>query len=184
MFARLLLISFLFCSLMIATVGYHPIFSVLQNKIKHEMIVLKKNVTADEVIKISFSKNESGKIADKNFELLNDDEFIFNHHYFDIVKKIISKNEITYYCLCDEKETNLVIADMQQTQSHSIVEPNQKSSSKKIEKENDTINLFFTENNFEFKTSLNSSITFFFNNKNIALQKYYLASPPPKVEIA
>ena len=168
---------------MIASVGYHPIFIVLQNKIKHEMILAKGNINADDVIKISFHKDAFGKIEDKYFEAIGEDEFIFNHHYFDVIKKINTKNEITYYCLCDEKETNLTLADIQQTQSHSIIEPNQKSSTKKAIKENHTFNLFCLNENISLTQLTNNAITIVYKIDKIQSCNTFQVSPPPKVEV-
>jgi hypothetical protein len=166
-----------------ATVGYHPIYIVMQNKIKHEMILAKENISASDVIKISFLKNADGKIADNNFKSIGDDEFIFKHYYFDVLKKINTKNEVTYYCLCDEKETNLVLEDIQQTQTHSVFQPNQKSNSKKTEKENHTFNLFFFRKNICLIPLSNHAIRFLYKNDKIQSYKTFTVSPPPKVEV-
>jgi hypothetical protein len=161
--------------ILVAIVGYYPAFRLLQSKIKHEFAEFKREANSKDIIAISFTTC-NGKIVDDNYKSLSTNEFIFNQHYFDVVKKVIEKNRIIFYCFTDNDETNLVNANNNHT--FSLSNAGQTNSKKNISYK---INLddFVVTSFFYFQYFPNASLQNVFTKTNFVENTHSIIAPPP-----
>jgi hypothetical protein len=89
----------LLLSLLYQLVGYMALFSVLK-KAHHSIVhhTLKHQIPASNLVILKFTAS--------NFDF-NQDEFVHNGHFYDIVKTEIRENDVYVYCYDDKNERNL-----------------------------------------------------------------------------
>ena len=86
------------------TVGILVIFQVKQLRIRQEMKTLMKgDVAVDKLHQISFKRNEVDQID----WVRKGKEFRYGNLMFDIVRTVIDKNDIHFYCINDVEERAL-----------------------------------------------------------------------------
>lgn len=86
----------------IATIGYFPLFKLLQLQARHEMkIRIKQGVDKRELLPIFFSRSQSPQW------IRNGKELRYNHTLFDVVKTERTAQGWVYYCIHDKQESKL-----------------------------------------------------------------------------
>ena len=71
----------------------------INKEIKHE---LKHAVPEDQLIQFHFTNHEVNQL-----KWVKSHEFILNGHYYDVLKKVKTKNGFFYHCISDDQETIL-----------------------------------------------------------------------------
>ncbi len=163
---------------MMATIGYHPMFALWQNKIKHEMSELILKSDSKNLQQFSFQIHEGKIVGDIKFE--NDNEVVIDGKWFDISSKKIENGKIILSVLSDENETEIVNADKVQTLANTNISTNHNHSKKNISTQN-SISEFVVESGlFLFPNNLSNSI---FSDCKLQISDYKMGlnSPPPKV---
>lgn len=134
---------------------------------------IKENLPIGELVRIELTPSE---ITAAGFEI-NSKEFRYDGHLYDVVKKEIGKNRITFYCINDEEEAR--IEEQLNSVLFDIDEEDEESES-----ENDLpsfLKLVFVQNrnannpiiNFKNKPGL-------FNSLKLEAQEFSPPSPPPQ----
>jgi len=85
--------------------GYYFVFKVNQSIIQSEIrTMIHSGFDKELIILIKINNNESNR----NFIMLDHDEFSYCGRYFDIVKESIKGNMTWYYCVNDKQEERLI----------------------------------------------------------------------------
>jgi len=98
--------------------GYYIVFRVRQMELKSEVQqYLKSHIDDRNVTRLQFPL-QSGKICDERFKWEDEDEFEFEGSMYDLLNSRSDANSITFYCLRDDKENELLksFSDMQEQQ--------------------------------------------------------------------
>ena len=160
-----------------ATIGYHPMFALWQNKIKHEMSELILKTDSKNLQQFSFQIIK-GKIGgDVKFE--NENEVVINGKWFDISSKKIENGKMILSVLSDEKETEIVNADKAQTLTNSTISTNQNHSKKNISTQN-SISEFVVESGLHFSPLNKCNTEYSILDNQYSIFNSLLNSPPPK----
>ncbi len=160
-----------------ATVGYHPMFALWQNEIKHEMSELILKNDSKKLQQFSFQISNGKIVGDVKFE--NENEVVINGKWFDISSKKIENEKIILSVLCDESETEIMNADKSQTLANSTISNNHNHSKKNISTQN-SISEFVIEHSIDFYKIEFSNLQFSTCNLQISICNSTLHSPPPK----
>ncbi len=87
--------------------GYYFVYLTMLSDVKQEMrssLVSGKIDDEITVLKFDYSK---GQVTDKDFELIEDDEFKYKGEMYDVKNTVIQNGFIYYYCINDTKEDEL-----------------------------------------------------------------------------
>ena len=160
-----------------ATVGYHPMFALWQNEIKHEMSELILKNDSKKLQQFSFQISNGKIVGDVKFE--NENEVVINGKWFDISSKKIENEKIILSVLCDESETEIMNADKSQTLANSTISNNHNHSKKNISTQN-SISEFVVETGFYFSSFKNTVAEYSIFNTQYSISKSSFDSPPPK----
>ena len=101
-------VSILVLALMLYNImGYYLAYLAMVQDTKHEMKEAVKENDEDEGLVVIKLPYKDGKIREKDFELVDEDEFMYRGQMFDIARTEIKDNVIYFYCLNDKKEDTL-----------------------------------------------------------------------------
>ena len=103
---RILSILFLFVFLF-NLAGYFIVFEVRQYSAKQEMkIFIKNNIPENELTKIIIPNSELTS-SSSEFRQTEENEFVYQGKYYDIVNKKTDGNNTIFYCINDKNEEKL-----------------------------------------------------------------------------
>ncbi len=167
---------FLLSIFLFNTMGYFVAFKVAQYQIKSDIISeINMGIPTSAESIITISKNDLAKIEWQE----NEKEMIYEGKRYDIVKTKEDKNSITYYCINDKQEETLFANLDDHINTHVITnKPIKNNSPKNLV--NDVVKIFFTnQQQFNFKTSVNT-ISFFQIKEDYISASIKTNSPPPR----
>ena len=85
-------------------VGYHAAFKVMRKQISKEVKrAIKKSMPEEDLVPIQVSTDDNNSL----FWTKKDKEFRYKEEMYDVVRKEIISNTITYFCIHDFKESKL-----------------------------------------------------------------------------
>jgi hypothetical protein len=97
----------LFLSMLFQAAGHFFVFKILQHEIRHEIKQqIKAGVPEAELVLLKISKDLEVKNS-AVFQRLHEREFRYDGNMYDIVRQEAHGDTTWYYCLADEKETQL-----------------------------------------------------------------------------
>jgi hypothetical protein len=87
--------------------GYYFVYLAMLSDVKNEMRTSLNSGEKDEDIQVLKFDYSSGQVTDKDFELVEDDEFKYKGEMYDVEEAVIKDGFIYYYCVNDTKEDEL-----------------------------------------------------------------------------
>ncbi len=159
------------------TAGYFIAFKILQYQIRKEIKAeIKQQLDPSECTIITIAKREITSIAWED----DGEEFYYKGELYDIIRSTETKDSITFCCINDEKEEELLEKLNDHIDRHSIAYKSLKNrSAKKLN--NPVKKLFFQVASSSFLSATNRSIRFpsdYFYYTPVFIE---IVSPPPEL---
>ncbi len=159
------------------TAGYFIAFKILQYQIQKEIKTeIKQQLDPSECTIITIPKHELNNIAWED----EGEEFYYKEELYDIIRSTETKDSITFCCINDQKEEELLEKLNDHIDRHSIEHKSLKNrNAKKIN--NPVKKLFFEVASSSFLSITNQSITFpsdYFYYTPVFIE---IVSPPPEL---
>jgi hypothetical protein len=125
---------------------------------------------------ITINKSEKNKIKFYG----DNEEMMYNDHMYDIAKTSETETTITYYCINDSKETNLIASLDDHINTHVAAnKPLKDNGSKKITEH--VVKIYFaTKNTFTFDLTTKQTDFAEQNMMYVSAQKQNCTPPPPE----
>ena len=108
----------LLCIMLYNFIGYYALFIVLIENAKEDMKEELKNTPDKKELTLLRLPYSEGNVKDKDFELINEDEFSYKGKMYDIAKTEIDGKYINFYCISDSKEDELNLAVINHIQNN------------------------------------------------------------------
>ena len=167
-----LFITFIVITFLFNVFGYYLPFYLIRSAHRSEIeIEIRDNLNKENLVEVTYSL--SNHAIQPNW-IIEGKEFRYNDEMYDVVSIIMHKDSITYLCVCDSQEQNL-ISNFNDLVNKNL-ENNKKSkleTSKKLSKYNILNNVLNTHQNNLMEWS--DSIPFFYKSLNKKIDY-----PPPE----
>ncbi len=132
-----------------------------------------KNIPDSKLIKITINNN-----SNQTIQFIESDEFVYNNNMYDVVRKVTKENCTEYYCLNDNKETELYTNLNNEVLNNMDSNPVKTKTQQILKKINTP--LFFQDTKKE-NANLSHNINYP-TNKLITNSTYFVVlTPPPQV---
>ncbi len=173
-------VSILVLALMLYNImGYYLAYLAMVQQTKEEMReTLADNDETQDLIVVKLPY-VNGKIEQKDFELIDEDEFRLDGKMYDIARTEIRDNSIYFYCLNDKKEDAINFALAKQIQNDTNDNSSAEKRSNSIAKNLAKLYLPTAGLRGSFSSSENES-TYAICTFQTLNAIYDVASPPPK----
>ncbi|MEI6062413.1 MAG: hypothetical protein WCR72_17060 [Bacteroidota bacterium] len=98
--------ALILCGLLIYnSLGYFMVLSVLRLAVQHQKWAELQNIPESRITAFVFEKNTSST----RLKIINEHEIQVDGQLYDVVRKLDKGDRITYHCVHDTKEENLVV---------------------------------------------------------------------------
>lgn len=154
--------------------GYYVFYCVMKLSLKEISIAVN---TAGSDINIEKIKLQliDGKINEREFELLEANEFIYMGKIYDVIRKESGKDFVIYYCVNDRKEDNL------RSYLYSCLEKKKAPGKITVDLSKSKLKKCLTNDVLNVREITPSLKIYFITHKFISASYFSNVSPPPRI---